>query len=113
MAKKQNDKNPAENLTFEQAIETLGGIVQKIETGQVPLQESLLQYEQGMSLIQHCRKILLDAEKRIELIGETRQSAEPTADSDQDDADDSDDEEAGEDAAVPSDSDDPDDETLF
>ena len=47
MAKKQTENNPFEKLTFEQAIETLGGIVQKIETGQVPLQESLRQYEQG------------------------------------------------------------------
>jgi len=111
MAKKQNDKNPAENLTFEQAIETLGGIVQKIETGQVPLQESLLQYEQGMSLIQHCRKILLDAEKRIELIGETRQPEEPTADSDQDDEDDEETDENADpsDSGVSAD----DDETLF
>ncbi len=71
MAKKKTEKNPFEDLTFEQAIETLGRIVQKIETGQVPLEESLRQYEQGMKLIGHCRNILLDAEKRIELIGET------------------------------------------
>lgn len=87
MAKKQNEKNPTENLTFEQAIETLGGIVQKIETGQVPLQESLTQYEQGMNLIQHCRKILLDAEKRIEQIHETQQSATPKAEPEDDEAD--------------------------
>ena len=75
MAKKQSDKNPFENLTFEQAIDTLGGIVQKIETGQVPLEESLRQYEQGMALIGHCRKILQDAEKRIEVIHENARSA--------------------------------------
>lgn len=75
MAKKQGEKNPFEKLTFEQAIEMLGSIVQKIETGQVPLQESLCQYEEGMGLIQHCRKILLDAEKRIELINESQSSS--------------------------------------
>ena len=76
MAKKQSEQNPFEKMTFEQAIETLGGIVQKIETGQVPLEESLRQYEQGMGLIGHCRKILLEAEKRIEMIGEKQKPAE-------------------------------------
>ncbi len=79
MAKKKTEKNPFEDLTFEQAIETLGRIVQKIETGQVPLEESLRQYEQGMALIGHCRNILLDAEKRIEVIGETHSSAAVSA----------------------------------
>jgi len=78
MAKKQNAENPFDTLTFEQAIERLGEIVQKIETGQVPLEESLRQYEQGMGLIGHCRTILLDAERRIERIGENVQSAAPS-----------------------------------
>ena len=70
MAKKQtNKKSELEKLSFEQAIETLTGIVDRIESGQVPLAESLEQYEKGMSLIKHCRGILLDAEKRIEEIG--------------------------------------------
>ncbi len=84
MAKTKDATNPFEKLTFEQAIDTLGGIVQKIETGQVPLQESLEQYEQGMGLIQHCRKILLDAEKRIEIIHEKTQPAD-VPDDDEDD----------------------------
>ncbi len=75
MAKKmQKDKNALDNVTFEQAIEKLSDIVQKIETGQVPLEESLRQYEQGMALIARCRRILQDAEKRIEIIHEGAQS---------------------------------------
>lgn len=95
MAKKQNEQNPFEKMTFEQAIETLGEIVRKIETGQVPLQESLRQYEQGMALIGHCRTILLDAEKRIELIGDSPKPVAPSAEADPDDvAEMEDDEEA-------------------
>ena len=66
--KRKNKKNEIESLSFEQAIENLTEIVDKIETGQVPLQESLQQYEKGMETIKYCRKILLDAEKRIEEI---------------------------------------------
>lgn len=91
MAKKQNNKtNELENLSFEQSIEMLTGIVDKIESGQVPLAESLEQYEKGMSLIKHCRGILLDAEKRIEEIGEDEDEDE--ADDELADGDDSDEE---------------------
>ncbi|MCI0498298.1 MAG: exodeoxyribonuclease VII small subunit [Planctomycetales bacterium] len=73
MAKKQDDKkNELDKLSFEQAIEMLTGIVDKIETGQVPLAESLRQYEKGMALIKRCRAILLDAEERIDQIAEDK-----------------------------------------
>ena len=63
MAKKQ--KTDIEKLTFEQSINQLKTIVQKIEQGEIPLDDSLEKYEQGMSLIKHCRDILKKAEKRI------------------------------------------------
>ena len=66
--KKQN--NSIEKMNFEEAIKELTNIVAKIEQGQIPLQESIDQYEKGMLLIKHCREILLKAEKRIEKITE-------------------------------------------
>ena len=57
-------------LTFEQAIKELTGIVGKIEQGEITLGDSLQQYEKGMALIKQCRKILQEAEKRIEKIAE-------------------------------------------
>ena len=80
--KKKNKKNETLDISFEQAIEDLTGIVNKIETGQVSLAESLEQYEKGMAMIKHCRAILLDAEKRIEQIAENQEQEE----TDQDDA---------------------------
>ena len=71
--KKKNKKSTALDISFEQAIEDLTGIVNKIETGQVSLAESLEQYEKGMAMIKHCRGILLDAEKRIEQIAENQE----------------------------------------
>jgi exodeoxyribonuclease VII small subunit len=61
-------KNDIGKLSFEQTIKELGNIVGKIEQGQIPLQDSLQQYERGMALIKHCRTILAKAEKRIEKI---------------------------------------------
>jgi exodeoxyribonuclease VII small subunit len=68
---KNEEKNDITKLSFEEAIKTLTDIVTKIEQGQIPLEQSLDQYEKGMGLIRHCRGILQDAEKRIDKI--TRQ----------------------------------------
>ncbi len=71
MAKNETQNNISK-LSFEQAIKELGGIVEKIEQGQIPLADSISQYERGMSLIKHCRNILEKAEKRIEKVGEQK-----------------------------------------
>ena len=63
--KQENDLG---KLSFEEAIKELTSIVGKIEQGEIPLQDSLEQYEKGMGLIKHCRGILQEAEKRIEKI---------------------------------------------
>jgi len=65
---KEEVKNDVSKLTFEQAIKELTGIVGKIEQGDITLDDSLQQYEKGMSLIKRCRTILQEAEKRIEKI---------------------------------------------
>jgi exodeoxyribonuclease VII small subunit len=64
----RKQKDEVSRLTFEQAIQQLKGIVDRIEQGEIPLQDSLEQYEKGMALIKHCRDILQKAEKRIEKI---------------------------------------------
>lgn len=64
----KKQKNDIGKMSFEDAIKELTGIVGKIEQGQIPLQDSLEQYERGMALIKHCRGILQQAEKRIEKI---------------------------------------------
>jgi exodeoxyribonuclease VII small subunit len=61
-------KDDVGKMSFEKAIKELTGIVGKIEQGEIPLQNSLEQYERGMALIKHCRAILQKAEKRIEKI---------------------------------------------
>ncbi len=75
MAKNKN-QNDINNLSFEGAIKELTNIVGKIEQGQIPLQDSLTQYEKGMALIKHCRTILQKAEKRIEKITEQQNTAD-------------------------------------
>lgn len=54
--------------SFEEALAELEQILADIEGGQVPLEESLVKYERGQFLIQHCRGVLTSAEKQIELL---------------------------------------------
>jgi exodeoxyribonuclease VII small subunit len=72
----QKQKNDIGKMSFEEAIKELTSIVSKIEQGQIPLQDSLEQYERGMALIKHCRGILQQAEKRIEKIAEEEESGD-------------------------------------
>ncbi len=60
-------------LSFEDAIKELTQIVDKIESGEVPLQTSIEHYEKGMALIKHCRGILQAAEKKIEKVSQQGQ----------------------------------------
>jgi exodeoxyribonuclease VII small subunit len=55
-------------LTFEQALKQLEEIVQKLEKGQVDLEDSIAIYERGTALKAHCEAKLRDAEARIEKI---------------------------------------------
>ena len=75
-AKKKKDD--LGELSFEESIKELTDIVGKIEQGQIPLQDSLEQYEKGMALIKQCRTILQKAEKRIEKISELDAKSQET-----------------------------------
>ncbi len=75
-AKKKKDD--LGELSFEESIKELTNIVGKIEQGQIPLQDSLSQYEKGMALIKQCRAILQKAEKRIEKISELDAKSQET-----------------------------------
>ena len=55
----------ARKPSFEEAVDQLEQIIEGIESGDVGLEESLVHYEKGMKLINHCRIILDTAEKKI------------------------------------------------
>ncbi len=55
-------------LSFEDAMRELETIVQKLEQGQVSLEDSIKTYERGEVLKKHCEALLKNAEMRIEKI---------------------------------------------
>jgi len=54
--------------SFEQALQQLEQIVQKLEKGELPLEDSLRLYEDGIRLSRLCHGKLEEAEGRIELL---------------------------------------------
>jgi len=56
------------DITFEDALQRLEQIVDRLEAGNLPLEESLTVFEEGVSLARRCARYLEDAEKRIELL---------------------------------------------
>ena len=67
MAKKKR-ATKTEKVSFEQSLEQLESIVSKLESGKLPLAESLEQYETGVKHLKSCYELLSDAERRISLV---------------------------------------------
>lgn len=55
-------------FVFEDAIGRAEEIAEAIEQGEIGLEESIKQFEEGMTLIKKCRKVLEDAELRIQTL---------------------------------------------
>lgn len=67
MAQKKNAE------TFETAMERLDQLAARMEGGELPLEELLAAYEEGLRLVRFCSERLDEAEKRLEAI--TRNAA--------------------------------------
>jgi len=55
-------------LSFEDALRALEEVVRKLESGEVPLDDSITLYERGEALRKHCQARLDAAQARIERI---------------------------------------------
>lgn len=71
------DEQP--ELTYEQARDELVSVVQRLESGGVPLDESLRLWERGEELATICQRWLDGARARVEAARRTRDADEPDA----------------------------------
>ena len=65
---KKIDYHKIKDLDFEEAMDQLNEIIQGLESGEVKLSESVDKFELGSELAKHCKKLLNDAETRINAI---------------------------------------------
>ena len=59
-------------ITFEAALAKLEGIVESMETGDVPLADLLAKFEDGNKLLKTCETRLKDAELKIEKLKKSK-----------------------------------------
>ena len=61
--------------TFEAQLDRLQAIVRKLESGEFSLEESIMKFEEGMSLAKSCQDRLNKAEQRIEILSKVDKSS--------------------------------------
>ena len=73
-------------LDFEKALDQLEQLVEKMEEGELSLEDSLKAFEKGINLTRDCQGALNEAQQKVELLLEENGelSSEPFADIDED-----------------------------
>lgn len=72
MADKDSD-----NLTFEETLGALEELVERMERGDLSLEESLQSFERGVQLTRSCQKALKAAEQKVEILTSSDPAATP------------------------------------
>lgn len=62
------DVKKNENMTFEEAMKGLESIVSKLEEGDVPLEQAVNYFQEGMALSKMCHEKLQKVEKQMDFI---------------------------------------------
>ncbi|KTC89396.1 exodeoxyribonuclease VII small subunit [Fluoribacter dumoffii] len=66
----------SQDLHFEQSITELEEIVRQLEKGELSLEDSLKQFEKGISLARRCQNVLHKAEQKIETLTSAEYSSD-------------------------------------
>ena len=53
-------------LSFEDAVQELEAIIQRMSAGTQSLETSIAEFERGIEIVRECQKMLSDAEQRVE-----------------------------------------------
>ena len=77
-----NTESGGVELSFEAALEKLEKIVEQMESAKLPLEDLIVQYEEGIRLVAVCNDRLTAAENRIEMLNReaTQKAASAAAD---------------------------------
>jgi exodeoxyribonuclease VII small subunit len=72
-------KNQAAPKSFEEGMRELETILSDIERGEMGVEESIVRYERGAFLIQHCRGVLNKAQVQIEAMSKPQEEIEKSS----------------------------------
>jgi len=62
--------------TFESQLEELEGVVNRLEAGDLSLDDSLTQFEAGVKLTKDCQKMLNEAQQKVQILSDNEQKLE-------------------------------------
>jgi exodeoxyribonuclease VII small subunit len=62
------DSSASSPTSFEAALAELEALVVTMESGQLPLRESLAAYQRGAQLLAYCQDALKDAQQQVEVL---------------------------------------------
>jgi exodeoxyribonuclease VII small subunit len=69
-------KTTNEPVDFEQALRDLEALVERLEAGELTLEQSLNEFERGVELTRRCQQALSDAEQRVKILTEQGQESD-------------------------------------
>lgn len=73
-----------EELNYEEAVQRLEKIVERLENAEIPLEESLSAFQEGIKLSRYCREKLAEIEYKVDYLLKEEQQQEPDPQSLQD-----------------------------
>ncbi|MYD78801.1 MAG: exodeoxyribonuclease VII small subunit [Gammaproteobacteria bacterium] len=62
----EHQSETAKELSFEDAVQELEAIIQRMSGGTQSLETSIAEFERGIKIVRECQKMLSDAEQRVE-----------------------------------------------
>ena len=69
---KKTEKLPA----LEESMVEISQLIEKMERGELTLEQSLGDFERGVTLVKHCQKLLTEAEQKVQVL--TQQNGQET-----------------------------------
>lgn len=73
MAKKP--ANSDDKIDFENALKELEGLVERMEQGELSLEQSLKDFERGVALTRACQQALQEAEQKVQILSRKEEDA--------------------------------------
>lgn len=77
MTDKTSAKSTGKKVDLEKALADLEGLVERLESGDLKLDDALKEFEKGIKLTQQCQTALSDAEQKVEVLLKKTADAAP------------------------------------
>jgi len=71
------------SVNLEKSLADLEALVEELESGELPLDQAMKKFEQGIKLTRNCQTILKDAEQKVEVLLKSADGEESLQDFDE------------------------------